>query len=211
MIYNCFDVDAGRIISTFNNVAAARLTGGVLSVGSAAVTVDSTDGLWPGMLVVGKGIPAATVVLSVDSATTFSLSVVATAAVTGGVIVARGYIPATVVATLNVETYRDIFSSTSSFGVVGGGGSLMSTNSLNSVGSALYITDPTVTTVVLGVNSVPVVSGTVNATQSDQFSHTPPRENVQKIDEVFFVCTDGAICPAVKLPNFHFCQAEVLT
>lgn len=209
MIYDCFDSKSGRIVSTCYNVAGCRLTGAGLTVASEVVTVASTDALWPGMLVVGKGIPPNTLVLSVDSATTFSMTAVATATVAGGIVVARGYISETVVESLNDGVYRDIFSAVGTVDVVAGVGALQTKVSVPNVGSTLYIENPVVTqTGVGGANPSAVITGDVKASQSDPVSHTAPRPNVVPVSTVYFICTDGAICPAAKYPSYHFFQQQ---
>ena len=63
------------------------LTGGNLTSGIPTVTVASTAGLVAGVAVTGTGIPAGATVLSVDSATQFTLNVPATSTTSGQTIV----------------------------------------------------------------------------------------------------------------------------
>lgn len=212
MTYNCYDIESGRVVSVFANVAGARLTGAVLTNGSASVTVDSTAELWPGMIVVAKGIPANTVVLSIDSATAFTMTANATAALEGGIIVARGYVSETVVRELHIEHYRDIFSGAVGFALAASGNAangLPVTTVANgqSSGSTYYIVCPVAGTVPSGGAGLSgFITGQVRSSQSDDISHTPPRAQIQKVSTVFFICNDGAILPATVLPNLHFTQ-----
>ncbi|MBL9133229.1 MAG: hypothetical protein JNG86_18610, partial [Verrucomicrobiaceae bacterium] len=80
----------GGVVSTnvtsgtpFGVGGTAALTGGATTPGSTTVTVSSTTGLFPGMLVTGSGIPAGSVITSVVNATTLVLSTPATATATG--------------------------------------------------------------------------------------------------------------------------------
>lgn len=204
MTYNCYDIESGRVVSTFANVAGARLTGAVLEIGSAVVTVASTSALWPGMWVVGKGIPANTVVLSVDTDTTFTMTANATAALAVGIVVARGYVSEPVVKSLNIEHYRDIFGATSPMQISNGG---VNGGALSTPGFAIVLDeDPTLSSFTGGTFGGVSVSGAAKVTLSDELGHVPPREQVQKVSTVFFICTDGAILPAATFPHLHFSQ-----
>ena len=65
-----------------NNGTATAITG-TTAVGSASITASTTTTLQPGMAVTGTGIPTGAYIVSVDSATAFTLSQAATAAGTG--------------------------------------------------------------------------------------------------------------------------------
>ena len=62
------------VIHVVNPNSGASLTGGVLTLGSTTVTVDSTTGLTAGMPVFGQGIPLGATVSSVTSATQFEMT-----------------------------------------------------------------------------------------------------------------------------------------
>ena len=65
-----------------NNGTATAITG-TTAVGSASITASTTTTLQPGMAVTGTGIPTGAYIVSVDSATAFTLSQAATAPGTG--------------------------------------------------------------------------------------------------------------------------------
>ena len=64
-------------------VSAASILGGATTNGSATVTVTSTAGLAPGMIIAGTGINANSYITSITNATTFTISQNATATNTG--------------------------------------------------------------------------------------------------------------------------------
>ncbi len=85
--YSASTPDAGA--NTFTGgtdiygVTVANITGGATNNGSASVTVTSTAGLIPGMVIAGTGIPANSYITAVTNATTFTINQNATATNTG--------------------------------------------------------------------------------------------------------------------------------
>jgi autotransporter-associated beta strand protein len=68
---------------SMSTLATVAMTGGVTTNGSANVTVASTTGLLPGMIVTGTGIPLGATVAGITNPTSFVLSVPATGPGTG--------------------------------------------------------------------------------------------------------------------------------
>jgi hypothetical protein len=85
--YQAFNIRTGLRVATLDGVAdPVALTGVDVTEGSAVLTFAALAGgvlLFPGMVVYAQGVPAGTVLLSVDTATTGTLSVPATATVSG--------------------------------------------------------------------------------------------------------------------------------
>jgi hypothetical protein len=69
--------------ANYNAYAGTSAAAGATTSGSAAITVTSTAGMYPGQLIAGTGIPANTFVLSVTNGTTAVLNNQATATNTG--------------------------------------------------------------------------------------------------------------------------------
>lgn len=204
--YEIRDKESGLQLTVVPNVASGRMAGAELANGSPVVTLsgagNTTEGLWPGMLVVGKGIPADTIVLSIDGSTSFTLSESATATLSGLVLVARGYLPEITTKNLNIEHYRDLFGGSTAFDC---GGALSRQVSMEGVG--FYITTPTFSVFDDGFNATQGrLIGTPNAAVSDNINHTPPREQTQKVSFVLFVCDDGALVPMQVFPNTLIAQ-----
>jgi hypothetical protein len=206
MIYNCYDIESGMVVSTFMNVQdSQRLTGATVTSGSAAVIVASTEQLWPGMRVVGKGIPANTLVLSIDSATGFTMTANGTATNAGLIIIAHAYVDVEVVRAIHIEHYRDLFGGSTAYGVTSGGNDTGATGSLE--GAGVYITNPTRATVNNGSGTATMLSGTLVAAQSDVVSHTPPRTQTRDVTVHFLICKDGTILPVAVFPGMHLAQS----
>ena len=76
--YEITDMESSLLLGVVRNVTSGRLAGAALELGSPVVNLsgqgNTTDELWPGMLVVAKGIQANTIVLSIDSSTSFTMS-----------------------------------------------------------------------------------------------------------------------------------------
>ncbi|WP_395741033.1 hypothetical protein [Prosthecobacter sp.] len=196
------DEESGRVVETIGCVAASvKLAGVLLTQNNAVVTCAATTGLWPGMVLVGKGITNGTTVATVDTATTFTMSAVATATVNapGVQVVARSYIPYRfdgTVATvdLNIEPYRDLFGGSTAFSVTAGGND--SPGNGNAMeGAGVYITAPTRGVVNSGGGTVSVLTGTLNAAVDDRLTHTAPRQQKQTVTVVHFILDDGNVLP----------------
>ncbi len=217
--YKVYDTESGRVVSIIERVAdAVRLAAGVLTSGSAEVTVTSTTGLWPGMLLIGKGITAGTKVLTVDSATGFTMTANASATVNapGVFITALAYVPYKADGTLEVrevhlDHYRDLFSSLGLQGHVvdADTGSL----TFPKLGSPLggpegvgIIPDPDVPlevdSLVGTLSGVAVVKAAPKLVLSDHIAHTPPREQTQKCSFVHFILDDGTLLPVLRMPAY---------
>jgi hypothetical protein len=206
MIYNCYDIESGMVVSTFANVQGTqRLTAATVTVGSAVVAVASTAQLWPGMRVVGKGIPANTLVLSIDSATGFTMTAPGTATNAGLIIIAHAYVDVEVVRAIHIEHYRDLFGGTTTYGVTSGGNDLGNTASME--GAGVYITAPTRATVISGGGTVTSLSGTLNAAVDDRLAHIAPRTQTRDVTTHFLICTDGTILPVAVFPGMHLAQS----
>jgi hypothetical protein len=220
MIYDCYNIRGGRLVSTVGNVAApVRLTGAVLTNGSALVTVDSTANLWPGMLLQGRNIPTGTLVLSVDTATTFTMTANASAAVAapGVIVVALGYDTTVRTGTFNIENYRNLFSGLGSQqGAATASGTAVALGGPEGYG---VILDPTqaltpVKFTSVDPNNAPVavsyfLTGTPKVVVSDHVLGVAPREQTQKVTYVRFICTDGSQVPVQWTPTLHIVQRQV--
>lgn len=223
--YKVYDTESGRVVSIIERVAdAVRLAAGVLASGSAEVTVTSTTGLWPGMLLIGKGITPGTKVLTVDSATSFTMTANASATVNapGVFITALAYVPYKADGTLEVrevhlEHYRDLFEDiTADVGIRDA-----YTNDNNQ--QAYYTASRAMKGAILP-GDCEVFGGPTGATlgattfclaftddptfsTSDHVSHTPPREQTQKCSFVHFILDDGTLLPVLRMPAYDIVPA----
>lgn len=217
--YDITDKESGLLLQRVPNVAGCRLGGLALTSGSAVGTFsgagNTTEGLWPGMLVVGKGIPANTIVLSIDSETTFTMSENATATVSGIIVVGRGYLPEVTTKNINIEHFRDLFDNTVELGVrkqqtpPDGPAYWVGVRQFNGVvlpaSPAIFGAD---TGADLGATSFcQLFADAPTFGLSDHHTHTPPREQTQKVSFVLFVCDDGALVPIQIFPNTLIAQA----
>ena len=208
--FKVFDTESGRIVSIIERVAdAVSLASASCSSGAAVVTVTSTTGLWPGMLLVGNGITAGTTVLSVDSATVFTMSANATAAISNQIILARSYIPYKADGTLEVrevhlEHYRDLFNDKTYMDINGAlpGGGTGNGGHISAAGVLVYPADPVFEAFSGGTLGNVSVSGTATLVLSDDKSHTAPREQTQKCSFVHFILDDGTLLPVLRLPSY---------
>lgn len=207
--YDITDKESGLLLQRVPNVAGCRLSGCALEIGSAVGTFsgagNTTEGLWPGMLVVGKGIPANTIVLSIDSETTFTMSENATATVSGIIVVGRGYLPEITTKNINIEHYRDLFGDMTEMQVKMTGGD--KAGELSMPGAGVYMDDPVFDAFSGGTTGKVSVKGTAKAALSDNIAHVAPREQTQKVSFVLFVCDDGALVPIQIFPNTLIAQA----
>jgi hypothetical protein len=218
--FKVYDTETGRVVSIIERVAdAVRLAAAVLTNGSAAVTVTSTTGLHPGMLLIGKGIAAGTTVATVDTATTFTMSANATADVgaPGVFILALSYIPYKADGTLEVkevhlEHYRDLFED-----VIDDVGIRL--GYINDNAQQAYYTGSKEMKGVVLPGAMTVFGGptgndlgaqtfcnvfTDNPTfsVSDHVKHEPPREQKQKCSFVHFILDDGTLLPVLRMPSY---------
>jgi len=218
--FKVYDTESGRVVSIIERVAdAVKLAAGVLTNGSAAVTVESTADLFPGMLLIGKGIAPGTTVLTVDTATTFTMSANATAAVNspGVFIMALSYIPYKADGTLEVrevhlEHYRDLFEDETVIGIrddfVNDNGGTSYWRGSKTVKGAILPGDAAVimggsTGADLGVTTFcDLFSDAPTFTKSDQRAHVHPREQKQKCSFVHFVLDDGTLLPVLRMPSY---------
>lgn len=218
--YEITDMESSLLLGVVRNVTSGRLAGAALELGSPVVNLsgqgNTTDELWPGMLVVAKGIPANTIVLSIDSSTSFTMSQDATADAEGVVIVARGYLPEITTKNINIEHYRDLFDVESEINFrtdyQGEEGGPVKARGSQTMPAALI---PTGATAVQGAvepgggfsgqgNTVLIARAYADTLQfavSDAHNHTPPREQTQKVSFVLFVCDDGALVPVPVYPK----------
>lgn len=208
--YNVYDTESGRVVSTFKLVAdTARLTGGEVTSGSAVLTVASTTNVWPGMRLRGKGIPANTLVLSIDSANTLTMTANATASASGLIVVAHAYIDVAVLREIHIEHYRDLFGGVSPVTIAG---EALSAGSLSSPGAITYPSNPTFTVPTGGIQpGLPACIASnsgAEVTLSDNLSHTAPREQVRKETCHYLVCNDGTLLPVPVFPGMHLAQAS---
>ncbi len=209
--YKVYDTESGRVVSLIERVAdAVQLAAGATTSGSASVSVTSTTGLWPGMLLIGKGIVAGTKVLSVDTATTFTMDANASATGSPLIIIALSYIPYKADGTLeekavHLQHYRDLFNDSTPMVILDGtGGSAVSAGALDTPGVVLY---PTPATTVFnppdgGSAGNINVDGTAELSVSDDKAHTPPREQEQICSFVHFILDDGTLLPVLRMPSY---------
>lgn len=220
-VYRVYDTENGRVVSEIKRVAnACLLAGGELTSGSASVTVTSTTGLWPGMLLIGKGITTGTTVLSVDTPTAFTMSAVATATGSSLQVVALSYIPYKADGTLEVrevhlEHYRDLFDVEQAInfrtdyvgqegGIVKARGSQIMKASVIPTGNVAIEGFVTPVTGYTGTTALVAreFADTLDFTVSDVHTHTPPREQTQKCSFVHFILEDGTLLPVLRMPSF---------
>lgn len=206
--FKVYDTDSGRVISIIQRVAdAQRLTSAAYTSGQSTVTVTTTASLWPGMLLIAKGVPTGTTVLSVDSATTFTMSGNATATVSAGIIIALAYLPykadgTVVTKEIHLEHYRDLFSEagTPMFITNDDGDTI---GNLVSPGIILYPEEPEFQVATVATPEIPVsVKGVAALTMSDDKTHLAPREQIQVCSFVHFILEDGTLLPVLRKPSF---------
>lgn len=209
--FQIYDTESGRIISTIKRVAAGvKLESAILNISNALVTVASTAGLWPGMLLIGRGITPGTTVASVDTFNAFTMSAVAANSGTGLFINALSYLPYKADGTIDtrdvhLEHYRDLFSDSSAV-MVGISPSDIS-GALTSPGAVTYVDGPVFQTVgTVGAATLlanAVVHGTAKLTLSDDKAHLAPRTQIETVSFVHFVLDDGALLPVVRKPSYN--------
>ena len=166
---------------------STEFTGSSITSGSPYVIVGNTDGIRPGSMVFGSGIPTGATVLSITSGTVFVMSANATATI--------GSLTITVAAvstadqkllTVNSGWYRDIFTGSSDIknAVLGVGGLVV----FGASQTALIYKDPV---------SMPLSPGaftaTPLATTSDELAHEPLRQATWYEALWAFTCTTDAI------------------
>ncbi len=208
-IFQVYDTESGRIVSVIKRVApGVKLTEATLVSGNATVTASDTVGLWPGMLLTGKGITAGTTVKSVDGETEFTMSAVASASGTGLFIVAVSYIPYKSDNTIDtrdvhLEHYRDLFSDSSPI-LAATTGPVLS-GALNSPGAVTYLANPVLEDGgVLADGVLPAfISGTATLALSDDKAHLAPRTQIETCSFVHFILDDGALLPVLRKPSFN--------
>lgn len=209
--FQVYDTESGRIISIIKRVAAGvKLTAAELVSTNTSVTVTTTVGLWPGMLLTGKGIAVGTTVASVDTATTFTMSAAATASGTGLFIVAVSYIPYKADGTIDtrdvhLEHYRDLFNDISPVMVGISPADISGANM--APGVVTYVDEPVFQAAgSFGgafLLSNAIVSGTAKVTLSDDKAHLAPRVQTETCSFVHFVLDDGALLPVVRKPSYN--------
>lgn len=205
--YKGYDLDTGRIVAVVGDVSdTVRLDSFATTNGSAAISFTAFASvaavtLFPGMLIKAKGIPSGTTVLSVDSVSTATLSANATATASGLIAFAYGHNPAVATVEHAMGTYRDLFSYEQTVQISSGGANA---GKLTSRGSVVYPTSPTFAAFGGGTTGEASVTATAAVSQSDDISHTAPREYKEKWSLVSFILSDGQEVLLGTRPNIHF-------
>lgn len=209
--FQIYDTESGRIISTIKRVAAGvKLESAILNISNALVTVASTAGLWPGMLLIGRGITPGTKVASVDTFNAFTMSAVAADSGTGLFINALSYLPYKADGTIDtrdvhLEHYRDLFSDSSAVMVGISPSGISGANT--APGVVTYVDEPVFQAAgSFGgafLLSNAIVSGTAKVTLSDDKAHLAPRTQIETVSFVHFVLDDGALLPVVRKPSYN--------
>lgn len=205
--FRVYDTASGRVVSTISRVAdAQRLAAVAVTNASPTATTTTTASLWPGMLLIGKGIPVGTTVLSVDSTTEFTMSGNATAAGTDLTVIALAFIPYTSAGVIaekevHLEHYRDIWSDVTPLFVTDAEG--LTVGVLDAPGVTVYPDDPDFAVAdSASATTKATVTGTATLTLSDDRKHEPPREQVQICSFVHFILDDGTLVPVLRLPSY---------
>lgn len=208
-----FDTVNNRKCATLNNVTpSVYLTAVTLTNGSPTVTFTLGTGqaVFPGMLLVGKGVPTGTTILSVDGTaagvTTLTMSGNASAAGSGLQVLARSYIPYQSDGSLdtrliNLEHYRDLWTGSTSMQMLQGS-PIANAGSVIMPGFGLIVPAPSLKAGTGGTLGAVSVEGEVEPVISDNLTHTPPREQTQKVSFVNFILDDGTCCPVCRFPGY---------
>lgn len=152
---------------------ATSYPGSSITSGSAFVQVTSTAGIRPGSQVFGSGIPTGATVIAINTATTFTLSSVATATINPVTLTILMVTDATLsLLTINSGWYRDIFTPK--------GISISSaSNAFGTNGTVLTMTATTASDITLnsatGVGVPGYVGGDPTPANSDEIIHAPLR------------------------------------
>ena len=185
-------------ISSIDTVGTATAyTGSAITSGSPYMQVSSTANIRPGSNVYGSGIPTGATVLAINTATTFTLSAVATATIGSLTLTIATVSDADMkLLTVNSGWYRDIFTETTQLAYSGGtpGNSFPVDTK-----SAIIYKDPVTiegTSGLLGLN----VNATPLATTSDQLAHVALRQATWLESLWAFTCTtDAVVGPTLTL------------
>ena len=175
--YYAWDIKTGMKVGQVDNVAdPVLLTGVGLASGQAGMSFAALPAgvtLWPGMPVVCKGVPVGTTVLSVDGPESATLSANATGNASDVWAMCLSLDCGEQTQSFAAGTYRDIFqvSPGSEYGV-----------DLQKAG--WYYDSYT-------VNESGTVGADPQATQSDDVSHTAPRNLTELWSVNRFICADG--------------------
>jgi len=191
-------------ISSIDTVGTStQFTGSSITSGSPYVIVGNTDGIRPGSMVFGSGIPAGATVAEVNTATVFTLSTVATATIGSVTITIVGVTTDEAdlkLLTVNSGWYRDIFSASTM--LMYPGSSVLTPSALQvPTSSGIIFTDPTVTPPTYSSGAIPgAIKGTLSSTTSDETAHAALRQATWYEALWAFTCTtDAVIGPTLTL------------
>lgn len=177
---------------------STQFTGSSITSGSPYVIVGNTDGIRPGSMVFGSGIPAGATVAEVNTATVFTLSTVATATIGSVTITIVGVTTDEAdlkLLTVNSGWYRDIFSASTTL-VYPGSSSFAVPPLQVPTSSAITFTKPVVTP----PSYTGGVTGTLGSTTSDEVNHAPLRQATWYEALWAFTCTtDAVVGPTLTL------------
>lgn len=216
-VFQVFDTESGRIVSTIKRVAeGVKLAAAALVATNPVVNVTSTDGLWPGMLLTGKGVVPGTTVSSVDTQTSFTMSANASASGTGLFVVGTSYIPylsdgTVAIKEVHLEHFRDFFDDTTTVGIRSqrlAGPPIEYFYGVKTLKAAVIPGDPAVvfggpTGADAGATTfIDVFTDNPAFSISDHVAHEPPREQVQKCSFVHFILDDGTLLPVLRMPAY---------
>lgn len=216
-----FDTQRNRKAATICHVAPSVVLKGVtLTNGSATMTFTALtdDKVFPGMLLMGKGIPDGTRVLTVDGDTTLTMSAAASAAGSGLWVMCRSYLPYKEDGTIDtknvhLEHYRDYVTGTSSMSLVAQRGDYLTVVGpwVSGSGVSIYPDEGTVqveSAQATTGNYTPALHGTMKVGISDPVKHIPPREQTQVVSFVHFILDDGNLCPVTRYPGYDIVPAK---
>lgn len=186
-------------ISSIDTVGTStQFTGSSITSGTPYVIVGNTDGIRPGSMVFGSGIPAGATVAEVNTATVFTLSTVATATIGSVTITIVGVTTDEAdlkLLTVNSGWYRDIFSASTTL-VYPGSSPFAVPSTQVPTSSAITFTKPVVTPPsYAGISGAILggVTGTLGSTTSDEVNHAPLRQATWYEALWAFTCTTDAI------------------
>lgn len=212
--FKVYDTESGRVVSEIKRVAdTVRLEGVGTTSGSASATCTSTTNLWPGMLLVGVGIAVGTTVSSVESATAFTLSLVATASNASRFVQALSYIPYKADGTIAtkavyLEHYRDLFTDSNAVSILDSSG--ISGGGSTPPGVVVYPTNVAFLSNPLSGTAYQIpatITATAAVSISDHLTHTAPREQSQTCSFVHFILDDGTLLPVLRMPAYDIVSA----
>lgn len=172
-----------------------------ITSGSPYVQVSSTANIRPGSNVYGSGIPTGATVLSINTATTFTLSTVATATINPVTLTIATVTDADLkLLTVNSGWYRDIFTETSGLLYSSAPvGTIPAISQTVDAKSALTYSNPVTITPPSGGSGVNF-SAIPSATTSDQLAHVALRQATWLESLWAFTCTtDAVVGPTLTL------------